>query len=170
MTTSTQRHIHLRFRRAIASARHRLGFAGQQESGFTLTEVLVACLIVGVLAAIGIAAFGGQKAKAVDAQGKVLARSAQTAAEAVATDNLGSYEKVSPAELNNYEPQVRILASATDAYVSSATGGKAEYSVTAKATNGDEYKVTRNAAGVVTRGCVSPVLKTGCGGAKEGSW
>jgi prepilin-type N-terminal cleavage/methylation domain-containing protein len=170
MTSSTQHRSHIRHRGLIAGVRHRLASAAQPESGFTLPELLVVCLIIGVLAAIGIPAFGGQKAKAVDAQGKALARAAQTAAEALATDNFGSYEKVSPAELNKSEPQVRIVASTTDAYLSSATGSKDEYSVTAKVANGDELKVTRNAVGVVTRECTSPVLKTGCGGAAKGSW
>jgi prepilin-type N-terminal cleavage/methylation domain-containing protein len=170
MTSATLQHGEIRGRGHLAGGGDRVASGLREEGGFSLPELLVVCLIIGVLVAIAIPAFGGQKAKAVDAQAKALARAAQTAAEAVASDYSGSYEKVSPAELNRDEPQVRILASATDAYVSSAIGGKDEYSVTAKATNGDEYSISRDAAGVVTRGCVSPVLKTGCGGAKEGSW
>ena len=74
------------------------------------------------------------------------------------------------AELNLYEPAIRIVASASDAYVSAATGAKSEFSVTAKASDGNEFKISRNALGEVSHPCVSPVRKTGCGGAETGTW
>ena len=74
------------------------------------------------------------------------------------------------AELNKTEPSIRIVAGASDAYLSAATGAKSEYSVTAKATDGNEFKITRNALGEVSRRCVSPVTITGCGGAETGTW
>ena len=47
-------------------------------------------LIIGILAAIAIPSFLNQKSKANDAQAKELARTAQTTAETIATDNNGS--------------------------------------------------------------------------------
>jgi hypothetical protein len=113
---------------------------------------------------------GPGKDKAVDTQAKALARAARTAAETIGSDNSGSYEKVTAAELNKYEPLIRIAVSTSDAYLSTATGAKSEYSVTAKASDGNEFKISRNALGEVSRKCASPVSKTGCGGAETGTW
>jgi type IV pilus assembly protein PilA len=139
-------------------------------AGYSLIELLVALLIIGVLAAIAIPAFAGQKSKAVDAQAKELARTAETMAEAIAVDNNGEYEKVNQAELNRYEPSLHIASSASSAYLSGAIGRKAEYSVTTTATDGTEYTISRSAAGTVSRLCVSRASKTGCGGRETSSW
>src|ERR1700682_3130054 len=100
---------------------YRLRQRSQDESGFTLVELLVVLLIIGILAAIAIPAFASQKAKATDTQAKALARTAQTAAETLSTDNNGGYEKVTTTELNKSEPAIRILASTNEAYLSAAT-------------------------------------------------
>jgi type IV pilus assembly protein PilA len=63
----------------------------QDESGFTLVELLVVMLILGLLAAIAIPAFFSQRDKARDAEAKSAVRTAQTAIETYATDNNGSY-------------------------------------------------------------------------------
>jgi type II secretion system protein G len=61
------------------------------ESGFTLVELLVVMLILGILAAIAIPSFFNQRDKARDAEAKAAVRTAQTAMETYATDNNGSY-------------------------------------------------------------------------------
>jgi type IV pilus assembly protein PilA len=159
-----------RTRRGTQPGSHRLVERLNDEGGYTLLELLVVALIIGILAAIAIPSFAGQKGKALDAQAKVLARTAQTAAEAISTDNSGQYDKVTAAELHQYEPTLRVVASAEAPYLSAVTSSKTEYSVTAKATDGDEFTISRLATGGATRTCVSPISKTGCGGAEKGSW
>jgi type IV pilus assembly protein PilA len=58
----------------------------QDEKGFTLIELLVVILIIGILAAIALPAFLGQRQKAQDTQAKTQIRSAQTAMETIYTD------------------------------------------------------------------------------------
>jgi type IV pilus assembly protein PilA len=136
-----------------------------------LLELLVVVLIIGILAAIAIPSFLSSTAKAIDVQAKELARSAETTAETIATDNDGDYSKVTPAELHRVEATILVEPSKTEAYLSATTSSKTEYSVTAKATNGDEFTIARSAGGGVVRKCVSPIAKTGCANSTaESSW
>ena len=77
----------------------------RDESGFTLVELLVVMLILGLLAAIAIPAFFNQRNKAKDADAKSSVRTAETAMETFATDNNGKYTGVAVAdEQRGYEP------------------------------------------------------------------
>lgn len=157
-------------RAEVTRTLERLGRGSRDASGFTLVELLIVCLIISVLVAVAVPAFSSETAKAVDAQAKELTRTAATTAELIATDNAGDYEKVTTAELHMYEPSIPIAEGRGEAYLSAVTGGKAEYSVTAKATGGDELTISQSATGEVTRSCVSPITKTGCKGGEKSSW
>jgi type IV pilus assembly protein PilA len=150
--------------------RRRLARRVSAGDGFTLPELLVVMLIIGILAAIAIPAFLSTTSKAYDAQAKELVRNAETTAETIALDHGGSYANVSTTEIAAQEPTISIMASTQHAYLSKASSNANEYSLTAKATDQDELTITRSSSGVVSRTCHSPKLKTGCSGAENSSW
>lgn len=141
-----------------------------ETAGFSMPEILAVLAIIGILAAIAVALFTSQPAKATGAQAKEIARSASTAAQAIAAENGGSYDNVSPAELSREEPSLRITANASEPYVSAAQGNGSEYEIVIKAPDGDEFKIGQKPTGEETRTCENPVTKAACAGAESGSW
>jgi type IV pilus assembly protein PilA len=78
----------------------------KDESGFTLVELLVVMLILGLLIAVAIPTFFNQKQKANDADSKAMAHTAQTAIETYATDHSGDYTGADPTALTAIEGTV----------------------------------------------------------------
>jgi len=142
---------------------NRLRIRAAGEAGFTLVELLVVMLILGLLAGIGIPAFLSQREKARDVDAKHDAGVAGLAAETIGTENDGVYDGaggVTVARLQQVEPSlidsnVLVVAVAPKSYtvrVTSPTGHTFDYSRT---------------GGVITTNC-APLGEGGC--PPDGTW
>jgi type IV pilus assembly protein PilA len=136
----------------------------KEESGFTLVELLVVMLILGLLAAIAIPAFFNQRDKAKDSSAKEMARTAETAMETYATDHNGVYTSVDATALNAIENSINITTSTTDPYLSDASSSAPKgwsVTVTSPATS-NTFTIARSATtGQLTFSCATGG-KAGC--------
>jgi len=148
--------------------RARLGRIGG-EDGYTLLEVLVVVLIIGILATIALPSFLNQTSKAAGASAEELAHSAQIAAETYATDHNGSYVGLTTAALSAYDASIQTSSGGGNAWVSNVTNVTATgYTVTTTPASGNETFSINRTAGVVTRTCTPVAVSQGpC---VNGSW
>jgi len=137
----------------------------RSESGFTLVELLVVMLILGLLAAIAIPSFFNQRDKAKDADAKSAARTAQTAMETYATDNGGSYAGATAGgatdSLNVIEPTLN------DSTVSVQAATADSYTVRATSETGNTFDISRASDGTSSLTCAT-AGQDGC--PTGGSW
>jgi type IV pilus assembly protein PilA len=125
----------------------------RQEGGFSLIELLVVILIIGILAAIAIPAFLSQTAKAYDVSAKSQVRTARTAMEAYVTDHNGSYAGATLGDLIAIEPTLRDTGPA--ALTSVIPNGTVGYTLVSTANDtGDTFTITVT-NGVVARTCTA---------------
>jgi type IV pilus assembly protein PilA len=138
---------------------NKLRARAQDDKGFTLIELLVVILIIGILAAIALPAFLGQREKAQDSAAKSLVRNAQTAMETFYTDH-ETYVGADAAALKVIEPALDDPALA----VSGQGANAYTITVTSKSGASNSFSMVKT-GGAITRTCAG--TSAGC---KNGSW
>ena len=118
------------------------------QRGFTLVEVLVVILIIGILAAIALPAFLAQRAKAHDSEAITLVQTAQVALEALHLQS-DSYD-VTPAELVDEEVA---LGTARSLAVS---GDDDTFEVSVGSATGTGFTIALVAGRRIERTCTEP--------------
>ena len=133
----------------------------QDEKGFTLIELLVVILIIGVLAAIALPNFLGQRSKAQDSSAKSDARNLVSQLESCYTDNNTYSGSGNGGSCLSGNTGLSIGTAQGQVEVTAATSNT--YTVVGHSKSGGNFTISKAASGDVTRTCAG-------GSCSGGTW
>ena len=143
-----------------------------RESGFTLIEVLVVILIIGILAAIALPVFLSQRSSANDADAKSNARSLSSLVELCFTPEEDFRKCQTEADIGD---NLGIPYGPDDGQAQVTAATKKTYTIVARAAKPDEngvihtFTIERDIAGTTTRSCTASNGDDN-GGCNGGTW
>ena len=119
------------------------------EHGFTMVELLVVILLVGILAMIALPSFIGQRSKGHDADAQAMLRTAQLALRTYETDH--DTFAATRADLTDIEPAIGEASTDFD-----VDGTTVTFEITERSSSGTDFTLARSASGEVKRTCTVP--------------